>query len=111
MVTVVDYVLFRGGPTAGPVPSSAIFPAETLALLPVLLCESITLTSIAPGHSSVNALGSIFPGSDEARLSLASFVTFVRLEWCVEGAALSAERYGITGVTIALFNLGALQAS
>jgi sn1-specific diacylglycerol lipase len=111
--TVVDHVLFGGTPAAGPALSSAfssaISLAENLALLPILIGESITSTSLVAAHSSVNVLSSIFPGSDEASFSLASFVTLVRREWRAEDAALPAERYGITEVAAALVAWGALQ--
>jgi sn1-specific diacylglycerol lipase len=79
----VDQILFGGKLGAGQVlrnaVSSAVTFAEKLTLLPILVGESITSTSLVAAHSTVNALSIFFPGSDEASFSLASFVTVIIL--------------------------------
>ncbi|EIN10153.1 alpha/beta-hydrolase [Punctularia strigosozonata HHB-11173 SS5] len=112
----LDLVLFAGTPSAGPALSSALDSAlgfaESLALLPILIGESVTSTSLVAAHSSVNVLAALFPGSDEASFSLASFVTLVRRHWAAEDAKnmhLPEESYGMGEVAAALVAWGALQ--
>jgi sn1-specific diacylglycerol lipase len=74
----VDQILFGGNLGAGPamkaVISSAVDLAERLALMPILIGESITSTSLVAAHSTINSLSVFFPGSDETSFSLASFL-------------------------------------
>lgn len=91
--------------------SSAISAVEFLALAPILLGESITSTSLTAAHSSLSILTTIFPGSDEASFSLASFVSLVRHEWNepADSHVLPEERYGVVEVLRALAGFAALQ--
>ena len=84
---------------------------EFVALAPILLGESITSTSLIAAHSSLSILTTIFPGSDEASFSLASFVGLVRREWNepAESEGLPEERYGLGEVLRALAGFAALQ--
>ncbi|RPD62136.1 alpha/beta-hydrolase [Lentinus tigrinus ALCF2SS1-7] len=113
--SVIDYALFGGNARAGELfggaVSSAISAVEFLALAPLLLGESITSTSLTAAHSSLSILTTIFPGSDEASFSLASFVSLVRREWNepAESHALPEERYGVVEVFRALAGFAALQ--
>ncbi|TFY82574.1 hypothetical protein EWM64_g1438 [Hericium alpestre] len=110
-----DYAIFGGrlgaGDVFGNAVASAITAVEQLALLPILLGESLTSASIVAAYSSMNALGALFPGSDEASFSLASFITLVRREWNEPELQehLPAERYGVMQVAQALVAWGALQ--
>ncbi|TFK56264.1 alpha/beta-hydrolase [Heliocybe sulcata] len=113
--TVVDYTLFGGrtgaGQMLGGAVASVISLVEQIALAPIVLGETITSTSVIAAHSSINVLSAIFPGSDEASFSLASFVELVRREWndplLLE--YLPEEKYGVTDVAKALVAWGALQ--
>ncbi|EIM85476.1 alpha/beta-hydrolase [Stereum hirsutum FP-91666 SS1] len=113
--SVLDYALFGGrantGATFSSTIASAISAIEQLTLLPILLGESLTSASIVAAYGSINALAAIFPGSDEASFSLASFITLVRKEWNdpVLGEHLPEERYGVGEVAQALVAWGALQ--
>ncbi|OBZ71967.1 hypothetical protein A0H81_08119 [Grifola frondosa] len=113
--TVVDHALFGGsigaGPLLGGAVSTAISAVEFLALTPILLGESLTSTSLVAAHSSLSALTTIFPGSDEASFSLASFVGLVRREWNepVEREGLPEERYGFAKILKALIGWATLQ--
>ncbi|KAI0751660.1 alpha/beta-hydrolase [Daedaleopsis nitida] len=113
--SVIDYALFGGSTGAGQIfggaVSSAISAVEFVALAPILLGESITSTSLVAAHSSLSNLTTIFPGSDEASFSLASFVGLVRREWNepAESEGLPEERYGIGEVLKALAGFAALQ--
>ncbi|KAI0038005.1 alpha/beta-hydrolase [Auriscalpium vulgare] len=91
--------------------ASAITAIEKLALLPIVLGENLTSASIVAAYSSMNAFGSIFPGSDETSFSLASFITLVRREWNepLLGEHLPEEHYSVMEVARALVAWGALQ--
>ncbi|KAI0315055.1 hypothetical protein OF83DRAFT_1201648 [Amylostereum chailletii] len=91
--------------------SSTITYIEQLALLPILLGESLTSASLVAASSSINAFAAFFPGTDEASFSLASFITLVRREWAnpAQGEELPEERFGVTEVAQALVAWGALQ--
>lgn len=99
------------GPVLGGAVSAALSLAEQLALAPILLGETVTSTSLVAAQSSLDALSAIFPGSDEASFSLASFVTLARREWNepVLGDQLPEERYSIAEVARALVAWGVLQ--
>ncbi|KAI0772559.1 alpha/beta-hydrolase [Trametes elegans] len=113
--TVIDQTLFGGttgaGALLGGAVSSAISAVEFVALAPILLGETITSTSLVAAHSSLSMLTTIFPGSDEASFSLASFVGLVRREWNepAESEGLPEERYGVGEVLRALAGFAALQ--
>ncbi|EPQ59724.1 alpha/beta-hydrolase [Gloeophyllum trabeum ATCC 11539] len=113
--SVVDYALFGGATGAGKTLSGAVSSVITLieqiALAPIVLGETITSTSVIAAHSSINVLSAIFPGSDEASFSLASFVELVRREWNdpVLRECLPERRYGVTEIAKALVAWGALQ--
>ncbi|TDL29019.1 alpha/beta-hydrolase [Rickenella mellea] len=111
----VDYALFGTnvgtGLVLGGAVATAITLVEQLALAPILIGETVTSTSLVAARSSLDALGSIFPGSDEASFSLASFVALVRREWNepVLGEHLPPERYSVSEVARALVAWAALQ--
>lgn len=113
--TVIDYTLFGGSTGAGALfggaVSSAISAVEFVALAPILLGETLTSTSLVAANSSLSMLTTIFPGSDEASFSLASFVGLVRREWNepAESEGLPEERYGLGEVLKALAGFAALQ--
>ncbi|KAA1465915.1 alpha/beta-hydrolase [Dentipellis sp. KUC8613] len=113
--SALDYAFFGGklgtGDAFGSAVASAITAVEQLALLPILLGESLTSASIVAAYSSINALTAIFPGSDEASFSLASFITLVQREWNEPALHehLPEEKYGVTEVARALVGWGALQ--
>ncbi|TFK88081.1 alpha/beta-hydrolase [Polyporus arcularius HHB13444] len=112
---VIDYALFGGNAGAGELfggaVSSAISAVEFVALAPILLGESLTSTGLIAVHSSLSMLTTIFPGSDEASFSLASFVSLVRREWNdpADSHGLPEERYGVLEVLRALAGFAALQ--
>ena len=99
------------GVAFGSAVASAITAVEQLALLPIILGESLTSASIVAAYGSINTLTVIFPGSDETSFSLGSFITLVRREWNdpVLGEHLPEERYSVTEVAKALVAWGALQ--
>ncbi|KAI0706920.1 alpha/beta-hydrolase [Cerioporus squamosus] len=112
---VIDYALFGGNAGAGELfggaVSSAISAVEFVALAPILLGESLTSTGLIAAHSSLSMITTIFPGSDEASFSLASFVNLVRREWNdpAESHVLPEERYGVVEIIRALAGFAALQ--
>ena len=85
--------------------------AEQIALAPLLIGESITSTSLVAAESSIDVLSAIFPGSDEASFSLASFVALVKREWNQPALDehLPRDRYSVAEVAKALVAWGALQ--
>lgn len=112
---MVDYTLFGGtvgvGALAGGAVSKAVSAIEALTLAPILIGETITSTSLTAAQSSLSVLRNIFPGSDEAGFSLASFISLVRREWQSPPGvdALPEERYGVGGVMKGLVAWAALQ--
>lgn len=110
---VVDYALFGGGPVLGPVAGSAVHSAftfaEQLVLAPIHVSEYLTSTSLMAAHSSINVLSVIFPGSNEASFSLASFITLVRREWLDLDSISPVINYGLTQVARAVVAWVALQ--
>ncbi|XP_006459806.1 hypothetical protein AGABI2DRAFT_202200 [Agaricus bisporus var. bisporus H97] len=111
--SVVDYALFGGGPVLGPVAGSAVHSAfslaEQLVLAPIHLSEYLTSTSLMAAHSSINVLSVIFPGSNEASFSLASFITLVKREWSDSDSISPVNSYGLTQVARAVVAWVALQ--
>ena len=91
--------------------STAISAVESLALAPILIGESITSTSLIAAHSTLSALATIFPGSDEASFSLASFAQLVWREWSnpADSDGLPEERYGVAKIAKALMGWATLQ--
>ena len=92
--------------------TAALSFIENVALAPILLGETLTMTSLVAAQSSIETLSSMFPGSDEASFSIASFITLVRREWNEPALReyLPAERYSVTEVAKALVAWGALQS-
>lgn len=80
-------------------------------MAPILLGETFTSTSLVAVESGIDLLSTIFPGSDEASFSLASFVTLVRREWNEPAMRdqLPEKKYGITEIGKALIAWAALQ--
>ncbi|KAI0366229.1 alpha/beta-hydrolase [Pilatotrama ljubarskyi] len=113
--SVIDHTLFRGstgaGAKLGSAVSTVISAVEFVALAPILLGETVTSTSLVAAQSSLSMITTIFPGSDEASFSLASFVGLVRREWNEPAASegLPEERYGLGEVLKALAGFAALQ--
>ncbi|GBE78954.1 alpha/beta-hydrolase [Sparassis crispa] len=113
--TALDHALFGGsigaGPLLGGAVSSAISSIETLALAPILIGESLTSTSLVAAQSTLSVLDTIFPGSDEASFSLASFVGLVRREWAepADFDGLPEERFGLAETMGALAAWATLQ--
>ncbi|KAI9063504.1 alpha/beta-hydrolase [Trametes sanguinea] len=113
--TVIDHTLFGGSTGAGALlggaVSSVISAVEFVALAPILLGETLTSTGLVAAQSSLSLLTTIFPGSDEASFSLASFVGLVRREWNEPAASegLPEERYGLAEILKALVAFAALQ--
>lgn len=99
------------GPVLGGAVSLAFTLAEQVALAPILLGETITSTSLVAVESGIDILSSIFPGSDEASFSLASFATLVKREWNDPAMRdqLPEKKYGITEIGKALVAWAALQ--
>lgn len=99
----------------GPALDSAVSVAfdfvEQVALAPIIIGETITSASLVVAQSSIKALDALFPGSDEASFSLASFVTLVKREWNepVMSEHLPEERYSATEIGKALIAWAALQ--
>ncbi|KAI0922103.1 hypothetical protein AcW2_006890 [Taiwanofungus camphoratus] len=113
--SVLDHALFGGsigvGPLLGGAVSTAISTIESLALAPILIGESLTSTSFVAAQSTLSVLATIFPGSDEASFSLASFAGLVRREWSepVDSEGLPEERYGLAETMKALAGWATLQ--
>ncbi|OCH93230.1 alpha/beta-hydrolase [Obba rivulosa] len=112
---VVDHALFGGSMGAGRIlrgaASAAVTSIESVILAPILLGETITSTSLVAAHSSLAILATVFPGSDEASFSLASFIELVRREWTDPAApeSLPEERYTPGQVAKALVAWATLQ--
>ena len=82
-----------------------------MALAPILLGETLTSTTLVAAESSIDVLSAIFPGSDEASFSLASFVSLVKREWNRPHyhGQFPPERYSVREIATALVAWGALQ--
>ncbi|THH05489.1 hypothetical protein EW145_g4766 [Phellinidium pouzarii] len=102
---------FGVGPVLGGAVSVVFTLAEHVALAPILIGETLTSTSLVAAESSIDVLSAMFPGSDEASFSLASFVALVKREWNnpVLREQLPRERYSITEIGKALIAWGSLQ--
>jgi hypothetical protein len=100
------------GSALGAAVATAFSIAEQVALAPILIGETITSASLVAAQSSIDALSALFPGSDEASFSLASFVTLVKREWNepVLKDHLPEKRYSVTEIGKALIAWAALQS-
>ena len=112
--SVLDYGLFGGRTSAGPVLSSAVASTlsvmEQITLAPILLSESLTSTSFTVAIGSLDLVSAIMPG-EEATFSLRSFIQLVRREWTdpVARHFLPEKRYSVLQVTKALVAWATLQ--
>ncbi len=99
------------GPVLGGAVSTAISAIESLTLAPILLGESLASTTLVAAQSSISVVQAVFPGSDEASFSLASFATLVRREWNedLQDEASPRNRFGVTEVMKALVAWATLQ--
>ncbi|KZV68941.1 alpha/beta-hydrolase [Peniophora sp. CONT] len=99
------------GDALGNTINAALNYMESLALLPLTVGESLTSASLVAAYSAVNTLSTLFPGTDEASFSLASFVSLVRREWenPASGEHGPEEKFGVGEVAQALVAWGALQ--
>ncbi|KAH9995195.1 alpha/beta-hydrolase [Russula compacta] len=86
--------------------------AEQLALVPIFIGESLTSASLIAAYSSIDALSSLFPGSQEASFSIASFINLMRNDWSNPelGEHLPEEHFSFGEAARALFAWGTLQA-
>ncbi|KAL5530744.1 hypothetical protein ACEPAF_7002 [Sanghuangporus sanghuang] len=109
-VGVVGYPFGVGALLGGAV-SGAFSLVEQVALAPILLGETLMSTTLVAAESSIDVLSAIFPGSDEASFSLASFVSLVKREWNEPSyrSQLPSERYSVAEIALALVAWGALQ--
>ena len=91
--------------------SAAVSVAETCTLTPIAVGESIASTALVAAYSSLSVLQAVFPGSDEASFSLASFVTLLQREWNddMKDGTSPQERYGMGELMKALVAWAVLQ--
>jgi len=112
---VLDYGLFGGRTSTGPVLSSAVASTlsviEQITLAPILISESLTSTSFTAAISSLDLVSTIMPGGEEATFSLRSFIQLVRREWTnpVGKHFLPEKRYSVLQVAKALVAWATLQ--
>ena len=113
--SVLDYGLFGGRTSAGPVLSSAVASTlsviEQITLAPILISESLTSTSFTAAIGSLDLVSAIMPGGEEATFSLRSFIQLVRREWTdpVGKHFLPEKRYSVLQVAKALVAWATLQ--
>lgn len=113
--SVLDYGLFGGRTSTGPLLSSAVASTlsiiEQITLAPILISESLTSTSFTAAIGSLDLVSVIMPGGEEARFSLASFIQLVRREWTdpVGKHLLPEKRYSVLQVAKALTAWATLQ--
>ena len=113
--SVLDYGLFGGRTSAGPVLSSAVASTlsviEQITLAPILISESLTSTSFTAAIGSLDLISAIIPGGEEATFSLGSFIQLVRREWAdpVGKHFLPEKRYSMLQVAKALAAWAMLQ--
>lgn len=86
--------------------------AEQLVLVPIFVGESLTSASLIAAYSSIDALSSLFPGSQETSFSIASFINLMRNDWSNPelGEHLPEEHFSVGEAARALFAWGTLQA-
>lgn len=91
--------------------SVTIGAAEQLALVPIFVGESLTSASLIAAYSSIDALSSLFPGSDETSFSIASFINLMRNDWNNPelGEHLPEEHFSVGEAARALLAWGTLQ--
>ena len=89
----------------------ALAAIEQLALIPIFIGESLTSASLIAAYSSIDALSSLFPGSQETSFSIASFVNLMRNDWNNPelGEHLPEEHFGVGEAARALLAWGTLQ--
>jgi sn1-specific diacylglycerol lipase len=110
----LDYTFVGGsrgtGDALGELVASAFNTAESIALAPILIGETITSTSLVAASGSLDALSLLF-GSDEASFSLASFAQLVRREWQspVLAEYLPSQRFTVVQMARALIAWAAIQ--
>ena len=113
--SVLDYGLFGGRTSAGPVLSGAVASTlsviEQITLAPILISESLTSTSFTAAIGSLDLVSAIMPGGEEATFSLYSFIQLVRREWTdpVGKHFLPEKRYSVLQVAKALVAWATLQ--
>ena len=113
--SVLDYGLFGGRTSAGPVLSDAVASTlsviEQITLAPILISESLTSTSFTAAIGSLDLVCAIMPGGKEATFSLYSFIQLVRREWTdpVGKHFLPEKRYSVLQVAKALVAWATLQ--
>ena len=113
--TVLDYGLFGGRTSAGPVLSSAVASTlsviEQITLAPILISESLTSTSFTAANGSLDLISAIIPGGEETTFSLGSFIQLVRREWSDPAGKhfLPEKRYSVLQVSKALAAWAMLQ--
>ena len=112
---MLDYGLFGGRTSAGPVLSSAVASTlsviEQITLAPILISESLTSTSFTAAIGSLDLISTIMPGGEEATFSLGSFIQLVRREWADPAGKhfLPEKRYSVLQVSKALAAWATLQ--
>ena len=112
---MLDYGLFGGRTSAGPVLSSAVASTlsviEQITLAPILISESLTSTSFTAAIGSLDLISAIMPGGEEATFSLGSFIQLVRREWSDPAGKhfLPEKRYSVLQVAKALAAWATLQ--
>jgi hypothetical protein len=89
----------------------ALSAVEQLALIPIFIGENLTSASLIAAYSSIDALASLFPGSQETSFSIASFVNLMRNDWNNPelGEHLPEEHFGVGEAARALLAWGTLQ--
>ncbi|KAF9782122.1 alpha/beta-hydrolase [Thelephora terrestris] len=113
--SVLDYGLFGGRTSTGPVLSNAVASTlsviEQITLAPILISESLTSTSFTAAIGSLDLIPAIMPGGDEATFSLGSFIQLVRREWTdpVGKHFLPEKRYSVLQVAKAVAAWATLQ--
>lgn len=113
--SVLDYGLFGGRTSTGPVLSSAVASTlsviEQITMAPILISESLTSTSFTAAIGSLDLISTIMPGGEEATFSLGSFIQLVRREWADPAGKhfLPEKRYSVLQVAKALAAWATLQ--
>ena len=91
--------------------SVTLAAVEQLVLVPIFVGESLTSASLIAAYSSIDALSSLFPGSQETSFSIASFVNLMRNDWNNPelGEHLPEEHFTFGEAARALLAWGTLQ--
>jgi len=112
---VLDYGLFGGRTSAGPILSGAVASTlsviEQIMLAPILISESLTSTSFTAAIGSLDIVSAIMPGGEEGTFSLYNFAQLVRREWTDPAGKnfLPEKRYSVLQVAKALAAWATLQ--